>query len=156
MSFQVAVFSAATHLNQGVGSLFGATTPPKGPTEPQLRPGLDPTDVSPGLLGFVFMFVLAVAVIFMMLSMNKKMRKVSHSTDSSHRVTAEFDGERPTRRPRPSAAASAADSAAASGDASVRAAGVSGEESAASSADPLDAARPTNEDTGKFGPKNDA
>lgn len=71
------------------------------PDEPQLRPGLEETDVSPGLPGFLATFAIAVVVIFILLSMTKKLRRVSHSTGSSHRVTAVFDGEGPVRGPKP-------------------------------------------------------
>lgn len=75
------------------------------PVENQLRPGLEETDVSPGLPGFLTMFAIAIVVIFIVLNMVKKLRRVNHASGSSHRVTAVFDGERPTRQT-PSAAAS--------------------------------------------------
>ena len=71
------------------------------PVENQLRPGLEETDVSPGLPGFLTMFAIAVVVIFILLNMAKKLRRVGHSTGSSHRVTAVFDGDRPTRTAAP-------------------------------------------------------
>lgn len=67
------------------------------PDEPQLRPGLEETDVTPGLLGFLVTFGIAIGIIFILLNMTKRLRRLGHSTGSSHQVTAEFDGARPTR-----------------------------------------------------------
>ena len=39
------------------------------PDEGQLRPGLDPTQVTPGLLGFLMTLFMVIAVIFLMRSM---------------------------------------------------------------------------------------
>lgn len=67
------------------------------PDEQQLRPGLDETDVTPGLPGFLATFAIALAIIFILLNMTKRMRRMGHATGNTHRVTAEFSGARPTR-----------------------------------------------------------
>lgn len=67
------------------------------PDDPQLRPGLDETDVTPGLPGFLATFGVAIAIIFILLNMTKRLRRMGHASGNSHRVTAEFDGARPTR-----------------------------------------------------------
>ncbi|MHA7133313.1 hypothetical protein [Oerskovia turbata] len=58
------------------------TTPPPSPGG-ELRPGLEPTDVSPGLPGFLTMFAIAVACVVLFLSLNKQLRKVRHSERSA-------------------------------------------------------------------------
>ena len=46
--------------------------------EDGLRPGLDPSQVTPGLLGFVFTLVMVVAVIFLVRDMTKRIRRVRY------------------------------------------------------------------------------
>lgn len=48
------------------------------PDEGQLRPGLDPTQVTPGLLGFLMTLFMVIAVIFLMRSMVSRIRKVRY------------------------------------------------------------------------------
>lgn len=57
---------------------------------PTMRPDLEVTDVSPGLGGFLAIFVVAVAAIFLMLSMTKKLRKVNHRAGVETTATAVF------------------------------------------------------------------
>lgn len=57
---------------------------------PTMRPDLEVTDVSPGLGGFLAIFVVAVAAIFLMLSMTKKLRKVNHRAGVETVATAVF------------------------------------------------------------------
>lgn len=52
------------------------------PTGGELRPGLEPTDVSPGLPGFLTIFAVALACVALFLSMNKQLRKVRHDERS--------------------------------------------------------------------------
>ncbi|MEK8227930.1 hypothetical protein NKG05_20300 [Oerskovia sp. M15] len=49
------------------------------PTTDELRPGLEPTDVSPGLPGFLTMFAVALACVVLFLSLTKQLRKVNRS-----------------------------------------------------------------------------
>ena len=53
-----------------------ALVPP--PDEGQLRPGLDPTQVTPGLLGFLMTLFMVIAVILLMRSMVGRIRKVRY------------------------------------------------------------------------------
>lgn len=58
---------------------------------PTMRPDLEVTDVSPGLAGFLAIFVVAVAAILLMLSMTRKLRKVNHSQGADPQASAVFD-----------------------------------------------------------------
>ncbi|WP_253907909.1 hypothetical protein [Arthrobacter sp. H20] len=46
--------------------------------EDGLRPGLDPSQVTPGLLGFVATLLLVVAVIFLVRDMSRRIRRVRY------------------------------------------------------------------------------
>lgn len=61
------------------------------PGIPTMRPDLEVTDVSPGLAGFLAIFVVAVAAILLMLSMTRKLRKVNHSQGADPQASAVFD-----------------------------------------------------------------
>ena len=72
----------SSHLPGGPGWAAGVTaetTPSPAPTGGDLRPGLEPTDVSPGLPGFLTIFAVALACVVLFVSMNKQLRKVRHS-----------------------------------------------------------------------------
>ncbi|WP_299169090.1 hypothetical protein [uncultured Arthrobacter sp.] len=58
-----------------VASLPALVSPPD---EGQLRPGLDPTQVTPGLLGFLMTLFMVIAVILLMRSMVGRIRKVRY------------------------------------------------------------------------------
>lgn len=69
-----------------------AVVPP--PDEGQLRPGLDPTQVTPGLLGFLMTLFMVIAVIVLMRSMVGRIRKVRYREQAAeqhrnHTSTAE-------------------------------------------------------------------
>lgn len=74
--------------------LANATPEPASTVEPSgvptMRPDLEVTDVSPGLGGFLAIFVVAVAAIFLMLSMTKKLRKVNHRAGVETTASAVF------------------------------------------------------------------
>lgn len=59
-----------------VGALAATSTPSPSPTSNLLQ-GIDPGDVSPGLLGFLPVFVIALACIGLFLSLTSKLRKVN-------------------------------------------------------------------------------
>lgn len=61
------------------GALARATEPSPNPTEGTLRPGLETWEVSPGLIGFVATFALAVACVLLFLSMSKHLRQAGHN-----------------------------------------------------------------------------
>lgn len=61
------------------GVLAAATEPSPNPTEGQLRPGLETWQVSPGLIGFVITFALALACVVLFLNMSKHLRRAGHN-----------------------------------------------------------------------------
>jgi len=61
------------------GALAAATEPSPNPTEGQLRPGLQTWEVSPGLIGFVITFALALACVVLFLNMSKHLRRAGHN-----------------------------------------------------------------------------
>ena len=61
------------------GALAAATEPSPNPTEGQLRPGLETWQVSPGLIGFVITFALALACVVLFLNMSKHLRQAGHN-----------------------------------------------------------------------------
>lgn len=84
------------------GSLHVATDPTGTPSpeiqvnqEEQLRPELDPTDVSPGLEGFLVTFGVALALVVLLVFMTRRLRRVKHSEGANQKVTATFDGVGP-------------------------------------------------------------
>lgn len=56
-----------------------ATDPSPNPTEGNLRPGLETWEVSPGLIGFVVTFALALACVLLFLNMSKHLRQAGHN-----------------------------------------------------------------------------
>jgi uncharacterized membrane protein YgcG len=61
------------------GAMALATDPSPNPTEGTLRPGLEEWQVSPGLIGFVVTFALAVACVLLFLNMSKHLRQAGHN-----------------------------------------------------------------------------
>lgn len=61
------------------GALALAADPSPNPTEGQLRPGLQTWQVSPGLVGFLVTFALAVACVLLFLNMSKHLRRAGHN-----------------------------------------------------------------------------
>ncbi|MFI6427449.1 hypothetical protein [Promicromonospora sp. NPDC050880] len=62
-----------------VAALAFATEPSPNPTENNLRPGLEEWQVSPGLVGFVVTFALALACVLLFLNMSKHLRRAGHN-----------------------------------------------------------------------------
>jgi uncharacterized membrane protein YgcG len=61
------------------GAIAFATEPSPNPTEGRLRPGLEEWQVSPGLIGFVVTFALAIACVLLFLNMSKHLRRAGHN-----------------------------------------------------------------------------
>lgn len=57
--------------------------------EGTLRPGLDPSQVTPGMLGFLMTLLLAVAVIFLMRDFNRRNRRLRYRAEYAERRAAE-------------------------------------------------------------------
>jgi hypothetical protein len=93
MSFDAAIVNSVLVIETTEPETTTTTTPPTD----ELRPGLDPTDISPGLIGFVVTFLVAAAAVLLFLSMSGKLRKVSHKGHATNRVTGTFDGPGPKR-----------------------------------------------------------
>lgn len=56
---------------------LAATVPTPG-DDASLRPGLDPSEVTPGLLGFLATLFLVIAVIFLIRDMTRRIRRVRY------------------------------------------------------------------------------
>ncbi len=64
--------------------LWLATTP-----TPSGTPGVDPEDVTPGFIGFVAIAVLAVAVVFLLIDMLRRIRRAGYRADVNEQLDAE-------------------------------------------------------------------
>lgn len=76
---------------------IGAVAPSPSPTD-VLRPDLSPYDVTPGLIGFLTAFFLAVAGVGLWFGMNRKLRRIEYSRRAAEREAAEAgpdDGSTP-------------------------------------------------------------
>lgn len=62
-------------------ALSFATEPSPAPTEIELRPGLEEWQVSPGLVGFLVTFALAVACVLLFLNMSRHLRQARHNAE---------------------------------------------------------------------------
>lgn len=74
------------------GAVALATDPSPNPTEGQLRPGLETWQVSPGLIGFLVTFALAVACVLLFLNMSKHLRRAGHNARQQGLPIAEPEG----------------------------------------------------------------
>ncbi|PUB22165.1 hypothetical protein C8K30_11333 [Promicromonospora sp. AC04] len=74
------------------GAVALATDPSPHPTEGQLRPGLETWQVSPGLIGFLVTFALAVACVLLFLNMSKHLRRAGHNARQQGLPIAEPEG----------------------------------------------------------------
>jgi hypothetical protein len=64
--------------------------------EGTLRPGLDPSQVTPGMLGFLMTLLLAVAVIFLVRDFNRRNRRLRYRAEYAERRAAEERAGGPT------------------------------------------------------------
>ncbi|GAB4086767.1 hypothetical protein GCM10028784_33970 [Myceligenerans cantabricum] len=60
-------------------SELAAATPVPDPTEGGLRPGLETTDITPGLTGFLVTFAVAIACVLLFLSLSRHLRRTRHN-----------------------------------------------------------------------------
>ncbi|WP_233542869.1 hypothetical protein [Kocuria tytonis] len=69
-------------------SVLAAATPAPSP-EDTLRPGLDPSQVSPGLVGFLMTFVLTAAVVLLVIDFNRRNRRLRYRAQYAEQRAAE-------------------------------------------------------------------
>lgn len=67
------------------GVVTETTTPEPAPTDP-LRPDLEPTDVSPGLPGFLAIFVLAAASVVLFFGLSRQLRRMRHNAEQQGKL----------------------------------------------------------------------
>ena len=65
------------------------------PDESQLRPGLDPSQVTPGLLGFLMTLFMVIAVILLMRSMVGRVRRVRYRAQAEEQQRTHTDDTSP-------------------------------------------------------------
>jgi len=58
-----------------------AETATPSPSDDPLRPELEPTDVSPGLSGFLAIFAVALAVVALFFSLSRQLRRMRHNAE---------------------------------------------------------------------------
>lgn len=73
------------HLLLTVMAQASSTDNPAG----DLKPGLEPSQVSPGLLGFIATFLLVLAVIFLVVDFNRRNRRLRYRAEYAERRAAE-------------------------------------------------------------------
>lgn len=74
--------------------------------QPGTPPGFDPDTVTPGVAGFVAIALVAIAAIFLMVDMSRRIRRVRYRGEIRERMEAEqlaaeprIDGDEEDRRP---------------------------------------------------------
>lgn len=65
------------------GITFLATSPTPGPGSDGLRPGLSADQVTPGFLGFAMTAFMVIAVVLLMVSMTRRIRRVRYRAQFS-------------------------------------------------------------------------
>ncbi|WP_229741468.1 hypothetical protein [Kocuria dechangensis] len=101
-----------TTLNSATGMLgLLPAIAPNPIDEGTLRPGLDPSQVTPGLIGFLMTLFLAVVVILLFLDFNRRNRRLRYRAEYAERRAAEertAGGTVPDRRTGPQDASDSA------------------------------------------------
>nr|WP_240625235.1 hypothetical protein [Kocuria tytonicola] len=69
-------------------SVLTAATPAPSP-ENTLRPGLDPSQVSPGLIGLLMTFLLTAAVVLLVIDFNRRNRRLRYRAQYAEQRAAE-------------------------------------------------------------------
>ena len=72
-------------------TVLSAATPAPSP-ENTLRPGLDPSQVSPGLIGFLMTFVLTAAVVLLVIDFNRRNRRLRYRAQYAEERAAQERG----------------------------------------------------------------
>lgn len=65
--------------------------------DPDLPPGFDPNTVTPGVEGFLAIALLAIAVIFLLIDMTRRIRRVRYRGEIRESLEAEEAGSREIR-----------------------------------------------------------
>ncbi|MFY9635977.1 MAG: hypothetical protein WAL27_14745 [Cellulosimicrobium cellulans] len=82
------------------GLTFLSTSPTPGPGSDGLRPGLSADQVTPGFLGFAMTAFMVIAVVFLMVSMTRRIRRVRYRAQfSAVQAEASQSGEGGTENP---------------------------------------------------------
>jgi hypothetical protein len=82
------------------GFTFLSTSPTPGPGSGGLRPGLSADQVTPGFLGFAMTAFMVVAVVLLMVSMTRRIRRVRYRAQfSTAQQEASESGEDETEKP---------------------------------------------------------
>lgn len=63
------------------GVVTETATPSPAPSEDPLRPDLEPTDVSPGLAGFLAIFAVALAAVVLFFGLSRQLRRMRHNAE---------------------------------------------------------------------------
>lgn len=74
-----------TSAERGLTYLTVTPSPAPGPGQNGLRPGLSADQVTPGLLGFVMTAFMVVAVVALMVSMTRRIRRVRYRAQAAER-----------------------------------------------------------------------
>lgn len=74
-----------TSAERGLMYLTVTPSPAPGPGQNGLRPGLSADQVTPGLLGFVMTAFMVVAVVALMVSMTRRIRRVRYRAQAGER-----------------------------------------------------------------------
>lgn len=77
-----APLTAVVHTLVTARAALADATPSPDPTGGGLRPGLEETDITPGLVGFLVTFVLAVACVFLFLSLSRHLRTTRRNAEA--------------------------------------------------------------------------
>lgn len=78
---------------EGYVSLTTTPAPSPGPRTNGLRPGLTEDMVTPGLLGFVMTAFMVIAVVTLMVSMTRRIRRLRYSEQIREQNAAQHGGE---------------------------------------------------------------
>lgn len=87
-----------------------STMPAPGPGNDGLRPGLSADQVTPGFLGFLMTAFMVIAVVMLMVSMTRRIRRVRYEAQFNERTLPAGPGSSGSVQPRINADVSSGDS----------------------------------------------